>query len=180
VKPDDVARGVALFDAGRYWDAHEAWEIPWREAQGSPRAVLQALILWAAALHQHQRGITAGSRTLLKRAVQRLNVAHDGAYDFDLEKLRDALADTWTQLERGNVTEVVRLSTLRAEPQEPVLELDHRATCPYCGEPVMVSIEAQLAGGTTYVEDCPVCCRPWEVRVRGGDLVTVELGRYDD
>lgn len=41
-------------------------------------------------------------------------------------------------------------------------------TCPYCGE----SFETQAdtsAGTQRYVEDCAVCCRPIEVRVRVGD-----------
>ena len=35
--------------------------------------------------------------------------------------------------------------------------------CPYCGEPVELQIDA--GGGThqAYIEDCPVCCRPWQV-----------------
>jgi uncharacterized protein len=177
---NDFARGVTLFDAGRYWDAHEAWEIPWRAAIGSEKALLQALILWAAALHQHRRGVLRGARTLLSRALKKLEGLTRGAFGLELEPLRDALIDCWTQLERGSVIEVIRLDSLREEPRSEGLELDHRATCPYCGEPVLVSIEAELSSGTHYVEDCPVCCRPWEVRVHGGDKVTVELGRQDD
>jgi cysteine-rich CPXCG protein len=35
--------------------------------------------------------------------------------------------------------------------------------CPYCGEPVELYID--MGGGTrqSYIEDCPVCCRPWRV-----------------
>lgn len=45
-------------------------------------------------------------------------------------------------------------------------------TCPYCGEPADLDVEE--SGGTrqTYVQDCPVCCQPWEVEVsqdREGD-----------
>ena len=38
--------------------------------------------------------------------------------------------------------------------------------CPYCGEPNEVALDA--GGGQTqvYVEDCQVCCRPWQVTVR--------------
>jgi hypothetical protein len=38
-------------------------------------------------------------------------------------------------------------------------------TCPYCGEEIELLLD--LAGGAVqqYVEDCEVCCRPWNVRV---------------
>jgi len=50
--------------------------------------------------------------------------------------------------------------------------------CPYCGEANEIALDA--GGGPTqvYLEDCQVCCRPWQVRVRylpdGGADVTVE------
>lgn len=44
--------------------------------------------------------------------------------------------------------------------------------CPYCGEPIELLIEDpvedSMAGSMdqqSYVEDCPVCCRPIEVTV---------------
>ncbi len=38
-------------------------------------------------------------------------------------------------------------------------------TCPYCGE--TVTLELDVGGGTCqqYVQDCEVCCRPWQVAV---------------
>ena len=54
--------------------------------------------------------------------------------------------------------------------------------CPYCGEPVDSVIDVAGGARQEYVEDCAVCCRPWQVRVRvdarGG--VEVELRRDDD
>ncbi|WP_158881585.1 CPXCG motif-containing cysteine-rich protein [Rhodanobacter sp. L36] len=32
-------------------------------------------------------------------------------------------------------------------------------SCPYCGEPIEVLVDAS-AGDQNYVEDCQVCCRP--------------------
>ncbi len=37
--------------------------------------------------------------------------------------------------------------------------------CPYCGEGFETSIDVS-AGAQAYVEDCAVCCRPIEMRVR--------------
>ncbi len=36
-------------------------------------------------------------------------------------------------------------------------------TCPWCLEPVEITVEADLEG--TFVQDCEVCCRPWTVNV---------------
>jgi hypothetical protein len=38
-------------------------------------------------------------------------------------------------------------------------------TCPYCGEPVELAIDEGGGSAQSYVEDCPVCCRPWQVEV---------------
>ena len=35
----------------------------------------------------------------------------------------------------------------------------HDGSCPYCGEPISLAIDAS-AGAQTYIEDCAVCCRP--------------------
>ena len=48
----DLHTGARLFNAGHYWEAHEAWEEPWSRASGDERAYIQALILLAAALHK--------------------------------------------------------------------------------------------------------------------------------
>jgi hypothetical protein len=40
--------------------------------------------------------------------------------------------------------------------------------CPYCNEPVEISLDAGSGGTQEYVEDCEVCCQPWTVSVRYG------------
>jgi hypothetical protein len=54
-------------------------------------------------------------------------------------------------------------------------------TCPYCGEPSELDVdESGGAARQTYVQDCPVCCQPWQVEVmrdRDGDwTATVRSG----
>jgi len=34
--------------------------------------------------------------------------------------------------------------------------------CPFCGETISVLLDLS-AGSQSYVEDCPVCCRPMDV-----------------
>jgi cysteine-rich CPXCG protein len=33
------------------------------------------------------------------------------------------------------------------------------ATCPHCWEPITLTLDLSVAG-QSYVEDCPVCCKP--------------------
>jgi hypothetical protein len=43
-------------------------------------------------------------------------------------------------------------------------------SCPYCGESVEVFVDLDGGDSQSYVEDCPVCCRPWQVEVRLDEL----------
>ena len=47
-----LRRGAALFDQGRFWEAHEAWEEAWLEEDGDVRLFLQGLIQVAAGYHK--------------------------------------------------------------------------------------------------------------------------------
>jgi hypothetical protein len=38
-------------------------------------------------------------------------------------------------------------------------------TCPYCAEESEVALDPGSGAHQSYVEDCPVCCQPWSVRV---------------
>ena len=54
------------------------------------------------------------------------------------------------------------------------------SSCPYCGEPLELWVDVS-AGDQDYVEDCAVCCRPIECRLRlWGDGWHLELYRDDD
>jgi hypothetical protein len=52
--------------------------------------------------------------------------------------------------------------------------------CPYCGEEADLEVEDNGPSSEEYVEDCPVCCRPWTVRVsRTDEGTSVTLDRGD-
>ena len=40
--------------------------------------------------------------------------------------------------------------------------------CPYCGEAVEITLDPGSGSYQEYVEDCEVCCRPWQVTVSYG------------
>lgn len=48
----ELQAGARLFNAGEWWEAHEAWEGVWATSAGTERSFVQALILLAAALHK--------------------------------------------------------------------------------------------------------------------------------
>ncbi|MGL6094621.1 MAG: DUF309 domain-containing protein [Fimbriiglobus sp.] len=59
MSPESAARfaaGVAAFDRGDFFAAHEEWEHPWRYGPTADRPFLHSLIQAAVALYQWNRG----------------------------------------------------------------------------------------------------------------------------
>jgi hypothetical protein len=54
--------------------------------------------------------------------------------------------------------------------------------CPYCGESVEIALDAGGGADQRYIQDCEVCCRPWQVLVRyaSDGTATVDLEPLDD
>lgn len=60
---------MRLFNEGRYFEAHEAWELLWRRtAAGPEREVYQGIIQVAAACHHLLKGNPAGAQGCLENA----------------------------------------------------------------------------------------------------------------
>jgi len=62
-----LADGAALFNCGRYFEAHEVWEQIWRECPDTDRRFVQSLIHAAVALYQWERGNRIGAVTQAER-----------------------------------------------------------------------------------------------------------------
>ena len=67
-----LAEGLRCYRAGEFFAAHEHWEAVWLELQGPEKIFLQALIQVAAALYHFHRGNQAGTESLLRAALRRL------------------------------------------------------------------------------------------------------------
>ena len=54
--------------------------------------------------------------------------------------------------------------------------------CESCGEEIVVPVDLTAGESQEYVEDCPVCCRPWRVSVRFDveGVALVRLAREGD
>jgi prolyl-tRNA synthetase len=58
------------------------------------------------------------------------------------------------------------------------MDVEFTVTCPYCGEDVAITVEPDVRG--VMIQDCEVCCNPWQVRVtREGDERYVSVERAD-
>lgn len=85
------ARGVALFNAGHFFDAHEALEDVWREAEGAEKHFLQAVIQIAVGLHHYSTGNRVGARSLLARGGKKLARYPRDYHGLDVARLRRAV-----------------------------------------------------------------------------------------
>lgn len=54
--PNDYVEGVRLFNAGRFWHAHEAWERCWLGSSEPDYTFYKGIIQAAGALYQWQKG----------------------------------------------------------------------------------------------------------------------------
>lgn len=73
-----LEEGIALFNAQRFWHAHEAWERIWLTAEGEQKRFLQGLIQLAAAYHHVQRGTFSGGVRLFDAALEKLAAFPEG------------------------------------------------------------------------------------------------------
>jgi hypothetical protein len=168
------------FQRGDFHDAHETWEAGWRMAQGPERPLLQALAQLAAAFHHWSRGKSPSAVTLLGRARSHLGSIPSTLLGVEVSELELELGAWEESAARGDaVPTTPRLRAL--QPPVPKTRHSHKPRCPYCGEAVTVHADAVGVPEESYVEDCPVCCRPWTVHVsRDGGEVAVTLAREDD
>jgi predicted metal-dependent hydrolase len=172
-----VEAGRTRFHRGEFHAAHEAWEEGWRAAQGPERLLLQALVQLAAGFHQWSRGKPSGAATLLARARARLGGIPSALLGVEVAELELRLG-AW---EESAAAGEPAPASPRLDVAEQVAAAARAARCPYCGERVSLYAEPVGVAEETYVEDCPVCCRPWTVHVnRVGTAVAVTLAREDD
>lgn len=106
-RPRHSTRAIELFNARRYWDAHEELEIIWRSVpDGDEALVLQGLIQSAAALLHRERDNAHGVRSVGGAALDKLAGRQHPAIEFETVEFRGALE---TALVRGGPPPTLRL-----------------------------------------------------------------------
>src|SRR3990172_5087778 len=89
---DSVDRGIALFNAGSYFEAHEAWEGLWL-ATNSPeeKQFLQGLIMAAGSFLHYIRRECAGGYALLEKSIPLIRRGIDAYPDLRISEFAQAL-----------------------------------------------------------------------------------------
>jgi predicted metal-dependent hydrolase len=112
--------GIELFNGGRFFAAHEAWEEIWRSTTPEPKELFQGLIQTAAALHQfldlHR---VEGPRRTLAKARRRLEPYLPEALGIDLADLLRQIRnwESWLELRQGEAPPVPLLDWVAARPE---------------------------------------------------------------
>jgi Cysteine-rich CPXCG/Domain of unknown function (DUF309) len=182
-EPPDSAlvEGARLLGEGRWREAHEVFEDGWRRSQGSLHSVFHALAQLGAALLKWSERKPAPATTLFGRIRGRLEGLPSQVQTLDVEALESMVIDFQERVARGEVAPRGVDLVLGVEETEKSDAAALAAQCPYCGERVTVQVEPIGADTEQYVEDCPVCCRPWTVEVaRDESGPSVHLHREDD
>jgi predicted metal-dependent hydrolase len=65
---DPWVEGIELFNAGRFFDCHEAWEEVWKPARGRDKLFYQGMIQAAVAILHVERGNLRGARSTWQKA----------------------------------------------------------------------------------------------------------------
>lgn len=102
---DALRAGIALYNAGHYRTAHDAWEHPWigMSSRNEQKDFLQGLIQYTVAIHHAISGNEAGARNLAANAPSYLDGYPASFAGVDLEPVRrylEALRSDPTCVER--------------------------------------------------------------------------------
>jgi predicted metal-dependent hydrolase len=84
--------GIALFNQGKFFDAHEVLEDVWRSAPHGEKKIWQGLVQVAVALHHHSTGNYVGMRSVMVRAMGNLGGHPQDFHDIQVLRLLKSLA----------------------------------------------------------------------------------------
>ena len=102
-----LARGVALFNQGLYWESHEAWEELGLELADEPKLFVQGLIQMAAAYHKATVQLQPrGCVKLLTTALEKLDPAPPDFLGVETRRLLPEVRRTLVEARRWLAGEV--------------------------------------------------------------------------
>ncbi len=87
-----LALGVALFNRGEYFDAHEVWEDVWHETRGPEKLFIQGLIQMTTAWYHLGNANLTGAFSLFSKSLEKLNQFPQITRGINTEAARTAMA----------------------------------------------------------------------------------------
>ncbi len=85
-------QGIALFNAGEYFEAHEALEAAWREERGPARDLYRGILQVAVAYYHVRRGNYPGAIKVFRRSRAWLALFGDHCRGVDVGRLKQDAA----------------------------------------------------------------------------------------
>ena len=102
---DSIDQGVTLFNAGKYFEAHEAWEGLWLDANSpEEKEFLQGMIMAAGSFLHYIRHECAGASALLEKSVPLIRRGIDAYPDLRITEFVQALEDLRGEFSRCSFT----------------------------------------------------------------------------
>jgi predicted metal-dependent hydrolase len=99
-----LARGIAQFNEGLFFECHDTLEAAWSGLRGTPRDFFQGLIQAAVGFYHLGNGNRPGAATLLRRSLARLERYPTRYAGVELDPLRGSVAEWLAALESGGGT----------------------------------------------------------------------------
>lgn len=99
-----LAEGLACYRRGEFFVTHEHWESVWLTLDEPQKSFLQALIQVAAAFHHLNSGNPAGTLSLLRRALRRLEPCPPNFAGIAVQPLRVEISAWIAAIESGAQT----------------------------------------------------------------------------
>jgi hypothetical protein len=96
-----LAEGLGCYKRGEFFLAHEHWESVWLRLEEPEKSFLQALIQITAAFHHLEAGNSAGTVSLLRRALRRLSLSPACFGGIDVASLRAEVSEWLRTMESG-------------------------------------------------------------------------------
>ena len=99
---DRFEQGLALFNAGRFFECHEVWEEVWKRSSGGEKLFYQGLIQAAVALLHAERGNMRGAASTWAKARQKLEPLPSEHMGLALGEFRASLEEFFASLSKGD------------------------------------------------------------------------------
>lgn len=122
---EDFNEGIVLFNDGKFWESHEAWEEVWKRHPEASRIFFQGLIQVAAGLHQLKRSIYHGVDKHFRNALWKLEPFQPVFLQIDVKYLVEIVKNGQKELARLGQTE---LQGFNQELIPKILKVSHSSS----------------------------------------------------